>query len=328
MSGLFPSIANSQNVDENGRPLAGAQLSVFNGGTITLANTFQDIGLAIPANNPLIADDRGRIPLFYVADGTYRVRLLDVDGVVQYDYPGVASIGASASGGGGTAVDPAATFLTGMPFWMPFTGIWPGFVRMNGRTIGNATSGATERANADCQALFLFCWNNFADSICPVTTGRGATAAADWSAGKVIKLIDMRGLSPVGMASMGNTDSGILNNVTFSRGDRNTAASLMGEALHVLVKAELAAHDHTGDTDTNGQITFGDFGGVLGGESGFRNMSTDTSLGDAPVFDWAARNGQFTIPENTFRLAIFPDGSNLAHNNMQPGMTGTYFQRL
>jgi len=63
---------------------------------------------------------------------------------------------------------------------MPFygTGVRSGFVRANGRTIGSATSGATERANADAQALFEYLWNT--DANLAVSTGRGASSNADW----------------------------------------------------------------------------------------------------------------------------------------------------
>ena len=65
-----------------------------------------------------------------------------------------------------------------------------GWVRCNGRTIGSASSGATERANADAEDLFLFLWTNFADAQCAVSSGRGASAAADWAANKTIALPD------------------------------------------------------------------------------------------------------------------------------------------
>lgn len=55
-------------------------------------------------------------------------------------------------------------------------------------TIGNAASGGTTRAHADTEALFTLLWNNTADAQCAVSTGRGATAAADFAANKTIAL--------------------------------------------------------------------------------------------------------------------------------------------
>ncbi|MHC4711999.1 MAG: hypothetical protein ACYTAN_01845 [Planctomycetota bacterium] len=63
-----------------------------------------------------------------------------------------------------------------------------GWVIMDDGTIGDAGSGGTTRANADCEDLFTLLWNNISDTWCPVPGGRGASAAADWAAGKVITL--------------------------------------------------------------------------------------------------------------------------------------------
>lgn len=63
-----------------------------------------------------------------------------------------------------------------------------GWVMMNDGTIGNATSSATARANADTSALFTLLWNNTADADCAVSTGRGVSAAADYAASKTIAI--------------------------------------------------------------------------------------------------------------------------------------------
>ena len=65
-----------------------------------------------------------------------------------------------------------------------------GWVPLNGLTIGSAASTATGRANADCQQLYYLLWNNFSNTLCPVTGGRGSSASADWSANKPIGLPD------------------------------------------------------------------------------------------------------------------------------------------
>ena len=63
-----------------------------------------------------------------------------------------------------------------------------GWVLMDDKTIGDASSAATGRANADTEALFTLLWNNTADADCAVSTGRGASAAADFAAHKTIVL--------------------------------------------------------------------------------------------------------------------------------------------
>ena len=72
-----------------------------------------------------------------------------------------------------------------------------GWVKMNGGTIGNASSGAT-RANADTSALFAVLWAlNATDSPILTSAGagstRGASAAADFAANKRLTVPDARG---------------------------------------------------------------------------------------------------------------------------------------
>lgn len=69
-----------------------------------------------------------------------------------------------------------------------------GWVRLGGGTIGNAASGASERAHADCHNLFVILWNGYPNSIIPVVGGRGASAEADWSANKRLTLVDDQGI--------------------------------------------------------------------------------------------------------------------------------------
>lgn len=64
----------------------------------------------------------------------------------------------------------------------------PGWIMLDDGTIGSAASGASTRANADTSDLFAHLWTTYADFICPVSTGRGASAAADYAANKTIRL--------------------------------------------------------------------------------------------------------------------------------------------
>jgi hypothetical protein len=63
-----------------------------------------------------------------------------------------------------------------------------GWIMCDDGTIGDASSSATNRANADTAALYSLLWNNISNSWAPVTGGRGASAAADFAAHKPIKL--------------------------------------------------------------------------------------------------------------------------------------------
>lgn len=73
-----------------------------------------------------------------------------------------------------------------------------GWLIEDGKTIGNAASGATGRANADTQDLFTHLWTQFTNTELPIQTSagaastRGASAAADFAANKRMPLFDSR----------------------------------------------------------------------------------------------------------------------------------------
>lgn len=73
-----------------------------------------------------------------------------------------------------------------------------GWVMGEGGTIGNASSGGSERANADTENLFTLLWDSMTDTEAPVSSGRGANAAADFAANKTITLPEVPGRSLIG----------------------------------------------------------------------------------------------------------------------------------
>lgn len=200
----------SQQFDQFSHVLAGCRLNIIRAGTTsTPQDSFQDSALTIKLPNPIICDAAGRLPQFFLADGSIKIRLTDRNGVNQVTADGILVVGPSGGGGGGSTVDPTTIIATGDIKARYGTGVLSGFVRLNGRTIGSATSGATERANSDCEALFEYLWD--ADANLSVSTGRGASSAADWAANKTITLPDMRGRTMAGMDDMGNSAAGRLS---------------------------------------------------------------------------------------------------------------------
>lgn len=99
--------------------------------------------------------------------------------------------------------------------------IWP-----DGKTIGNAASGATNRANADTLALFTQTWTSYPNSVRPIensdgTAGsRGISAQADFDAGKRLPVRDKRGIVGAGKDDMGGTAA---NRLTGTSGGVNGA---------------------------------------------------------------------------------------------------------
>jgi hypothetical protein len=102
-------------------------------------------------------------------------------------------------------------WLTGE--WVIYPGSLPaGCVVPNGGTIGNALSGATNRANADTAALFEFYWGLTTNTDYPIQdsagapTTRGASAAADFAANKRFPLPNIQD----GDALVASTSSAVL----------------------------------------------------------------------------------------------------------------------
>jgi hypothetical protein len=215
-SGTIP-FSLSQQFDQYGKPLAGCKFYTIQAGTTsTPQNAYQDSALTIALPNPQVCDAAGRLPQMFLADGTVKVRLTDKNGVQQLVADNISVVGASSGSGGGGTVDPTTILATGDIKSRYGTGSLSGFVRLNGRTIGSATSGATERANSDTQALFEYLWG--VDANLAVSGGRGASAAADWAANKTIALPDGRGRVLAALDDMGNSDAARL---AFSFGTSN-----------------------------------------------------------------------------------------------------------
>lgn len=117
---------------------------------------------------------------------------------------------ARASAAGGVAWGFGA-IPTGVP--LPYWGTTapPGFVFHIG-TIGDATSGATQRANADTLPLFTVLYNSLANAEAPVSGGRGANAAADFAAHKTITIPDPRGRGFICKDDLGGTPANRVTN--------------------------------------------------------------------------------------------------------------------
>lgn len=235
MAGTIP-LSMTQQFDVYGKPLAGGQLFIIQAGTVsTPQNAFQDINLTIPLPYPMTLDRAGRIPQFFLADGSVKVRLQDVTGVVQLASDNVLVIGPSSSGGGpGPTVDPTTLIQTGNMILRYGTGAFAGYVRMNGLSIGSATSGATERANLDCQNCFQFLWG--VDPNLPMYSGgvivaRQTTAALDWAASRAIGLPDWRGYGVGGLDGMGNALAGRLTSAFYGGSPDLLGSSGGGESF-------------------------------------------------------------------------------------------------
>ena len=183
-------------------------------------------------------------------------------------------------------------FTTGDYKASALSGPKDGFVRANGRTIGSSTSGATERANDDCELLFKALWDEDSSELA-VSGGRGVDADSDWTANKTIALPDARGRIAAYLAGMGNTISTRLTSI-----DSTKIGAGGGAQEHTLTESEMPAHSHS-----------------LGA-----NVVTETGSG---TIGGASQAGNILITETQ------DAGGGAAHNNVQPTfIAGTLYIKL
>ena len=310
----------SQQFDSLGKPLSGGKLYLYASGTTTPQSAYQDSALTLAWPNPMTLDSAGRIPQFFLADGSIKVRLTDSSGVVQIAADGLLVIGASSGGGGGGSVDATTVLTTGDLKARYGTGTLAGFVRANGRTIGSATSGASERANTDCQSLFEYLWG--ADANLSVSTGRGATADADWTANKTIALPDWRGRAIVGLDGMGSTAAGRLTSTYFGA-SADTLGAAGGAESHTLSSAEMPAHTHTNSLTDPGHIHSLAAGPNAGGNQSFVALP-------ASSITTALSGGANGVQSATTGITITnaSTGGGNAHDIASPAMVTTIYMKL
>jgi hypothetical protein len=343
MAGTIFGLPLSQQFYSTGAPMSGALLYLYDAGTSTPATSYEDFGLTtgLELSHPIVADSSGRIPEFWLSDGSYRVRLTDAQGNEIFDKNSVTAIGASSGSGGGgsgSSVSDESIFQTGDIFWQPVSGTRTGWVRGNGRTIGNSASGATERANADTESLFAYFWNNFSNSLCAVSGGRGANAAADYAASKTIATLDMRDSAPIGASGMGNTSSGLIS---------DTAATAVGATTATVAQANLpnvnfthsltaASHTHTagsfavGTTITNGtNVVHGTIASKDNG-TGANMDALDAGSGTASTLSLASGAVSGTSGANAPAVSgtVSSGGSGTALSIITKGRVGTWYFRL
>jgi microcystin-dependent protein len=327
MAGTLFGLGLSQQISSSGSPISGALLYIYQENSSTPVTTYSDFSLSTEQSFPIVADSAGRLPQIWVADGSYRARLTTSAGVEVFDEASVTAIGASSSSSSGSGSSAANGFETGDTMWVPVAGTRTGWVRLNGRTIGSGSSSGTERASSDTQSLFEYLWNNFSNTLCPVSGGRGATAAADFGANKTIATYDMRSRSPFGLDDMGNTAAAII------AGGTPTAISTGGAETVTIAQANLPSYNLSTASLTGSVSTT-----ISNGTNVVRTLSNDdfgtfsAAGGSTDVFDSVTGADQIDLSLSsgtvTFGGTIPSGGSGTATNKMPPYMLGTWYIRL
>lgn len=203
-----------------------------------------------------------------------------------------------------TAPTAAATVQTGSVFDYLGSTAPSGYVLLDGKTIGDGSSGGTERANADTVDLFTLLWNSMSDTEAPVSSGRGASAAADFAAHKTITLPDARGRTTAGKDNMGGSAANRLT-AAGSGITGTTLGTAGGTETHTLTAAQLASHSHDENT-----------GVYAGGGTGTTAMKYPTVNSGAGGLNYSGNTAGGADAVATVTTATA--GSGNAHQNTQP----------
>lgn len=237
--------------------------------------------------------------------------------------------------GGANWIVPPSIMGTGHWQWRPVAAALPGWVIANGSGIGNAASGALQRANSDVQLAFIYIWNNFSNTQCPVYSGptpvaRGATALADFNANRIIVLPDMRSIGIIGVDAMGQGTNGLLTGVPFVSGSATQAGSVLGENLHTLINNELSSHFHVAGIFDPTHIHTTQFG-IRGYSSSGVAQAFSTAPGIDGTVNYNSLSAATGVRVNSTANGIDTTasaGGGAAHNNVQRSMSGYFYIKL
>ena len=283
------------------------------GGLVPYNSTFaSDIG-GYPKGAILVGSDTGRVH-FNIADNNST----DPDGASPSNWLSGDIITGLAA--------------TGEFRWRPTEETLTGWVRANKKSIGNASSNATGRANSDAYRLFKWHWTNFSNTQCQLydsggsPVSRGASSDADWSANRAIETIDLRGTNPIGMDTMGGVATTRLSGVPVVTGSAVVAGSVLGENLHALVVAEIPSHLHTGTTNNGGadhthQYWRPSANNQDPGAGGASGLTVNKN-------EFSTSTGTATAYLHTHSFTTGNTGSNGSHNTVSRVMAGTWYIKL
>jgi hypothetical protein len=195
-----------------------------------------------------------------------------------------------------------------------------GWVLAHGGSIGDATSGATVRANNDALDLFSLIWNTSNQSggegqiqdSAGTNTSRGANAAADFAAHKRILIADMSdrvprgksGSTAYGQALGADTTSVLQANlpaVSFAHSGTTVADSGHGHGVND------AGHIHDVNTAVNGTTILSAV--MEGGGGGSSNTTLNFNQGGATPLRAATGSGGISVATGVASVSVTAQGS-------------------
>lgn len=317
-------------IDPSGDPRVGAVVEFFNEGTTTPQTVYTDSSLSTSAGESArTANASGMFGALFLnpTPGAYRIRVTGADDTVIWDVDGI-SVPQDADfvppDAGDTSVD--LLFRTGMLQHYYGTSTPGGWVRANGRTIGSATSGASERANDDTEDLFLLLWAQ--DATLAVSGGRGGTAAGDWAANKTIATPDLRGRALVGLDAMGNSAASVLAGIetlgeTIGAETVTLTTGQIPTHLHAAGTLLMPNHGHPARYNTSSSSGSDGFGGIMLDSGGDSNSVAYTGTPSGTAGQAIGGSGTASVTGSTANA-----GSSESHSNVQPSTGVTIIIKL
>jgi microcystin-dependent protein len=206
-----------------------------------------------------------------------------------------------------------------------------GYVWANATTIGNASSNATGRANADARLLFDLLWTAGTDATLPIFTSagagstRGASAAADWAANTAIATPDKRGRVSAGLDNLGGASAASRLTGTTMTPNGTTVGGVGGTQTHQLTVAEMPTHSHAQAAHTHGFSMYSGTGS--GGPPPATSYFAASDSGGAGIL----RNlvdVTNSVSVQASAPGIDNTGGDGAHLNVQPTIACNYIIKL
>lgn len=192
----------------------------------------------------------------------------------------------------------------------------------SGTTIGNASSGA-DRANADTETLFLLAYAAFANAQAAVSGGRGASAAADYAAGKRLTLPSVAGRTIAGLEA-----SESLITTAASGFSGATMGATGGSQSHTLSVGELATHNHTITDPAHTHTDAGHSHGLSYQLDVLANGTGGSLDRLEPGSGLSTNSGAAALQTNTTGISLATAGSNTPHRNVQPTLILKFIVKL
>lgn len=178
-----------------------------------------------------------------------------------------------------------------------------------GGTIGNASSGASLRANADTWPLFNLIYNACSDTIAPMPGGRSGNALADFNSNHMLTIPQLVGRSPLA--------AGAAAGVTSAR----TLGMQYGEENHTLTVPEMPVHYHTASIYDPGHVH------AVSGPPNFWYSGGGANIGGSPNTSFLNYGAALQVNSAITNVRVnssngldttYSTGGNGGHNNFHP----------